>query len=137
VVVAGRISIVPTPYPEEFPREVVAVTRQGGHSRAQVARSFGISDSGLAHWLRIADRDDGGDPAPSSTADEVEVRELPKRNRTARAASRDHAARNGVLRPRHPPKIMSPLVLDLACAHGIPVAVTCRVLGFSKQAFDK
>jgi hypothetical protein len=27
-----------------------------------------------------------------------------------------------------------PLVLDLA-AEGIPVAVTCRVLGFSKQAF--
>jgi putative transposase len=27
-----------------------------------------------------------------------------------------------------------PLVLDLA-AGGIPVAVTCRVLGFSKQAF--
>jgi hypothetical protein len=27
-----------------------------------------------------------------------------------------------------------PLVLDLA-ADGIPVAVTCRVLGFSKQAF--
>jgi putative transposase len=27
-----------------------------------------------------------------------------------------------------------PLVLDLA-VEGIPVAVTCRVLGFSKQAF--
>jgi hypothetical protein len=27
-----------------------------------------------------------------------------------------------------------PLVLDLA-ADGVPVAVTCRVLGFSKQAF--
>src|SRR5829696_8058703 len=30
--------------------------------------------------------------------------------------------------------MMFPLVLDLA-ADGIPVAVTCRVLGFSKQAF--
>ena len=29
-----------------------------------------------------------------------------------------------------------PLVLDLA-ADGIPVAVACRVLGFSKQAFYK
>ena len=27
-----------------------------------------------------------------------------------------------------------PLVLDLA-ADGVPVAVTCRVLGFSRQAF--
>ena len=32
--------------------------------------------------------------------------------------------------------MMYPLVLDLA-ADGIPVAVTCRVLGFSKQAFYK
>ena len=30
--------------------------------------------------------------------------------------------------------MMYPLVLDLA-ADKIPVAVTCRVLGFSKQAF--
>ena len=30
--------------------------------------------------------------------------------------------------------MMFPLVLDLAADH-IPVAVTCRVLGFSKQAF--
>ena len=30
--------------------------------------------------------------------------------------------------------MMFPLVLDLA-ADKIPVAVTCRVLGFSKQAF--
>jgi hypothetical protein len=29
-----------------------------------------------------------------------------------------------------------PLVLDLA-ADGIPVAVACRVLGFSKQAFTR
>ena len=30
--------------------------------------------------------------------------------------------------------MMYPLVRDLA-AEGIPVVVTCRVLGFSKQAF--
>ena len=32
--------------------------------------------------------------------------------------------------------MMYPLVLDLA-ADGLPVAVTCRVLGFSKQGFYK
>ena len=32
--------------------------------------------------------------------------------------------------------MMFPLVLDLA-ADGVPVAVTCRVLRFSKQAFFK
>jgi putative transposase len=36
--------------------------------------------------------------------------------------------------PATAPKMMFPLVLDLA-ADNIPFAVTCRVLGFSKQAF--
>ena len=50
------------------------------------------------------------------------------------AGERDPAPGGGVLRPRDRPKMSYPLVLDLA-ADGIPVAVTCRVLGFSKQAF--
>ena len=74
---------MPTPYPEEFRRDVVAVARQGGQSRAQIARSFGISESCLARWLRMADRDDGaGLPAPGEAAAsslEVENRELRKR----------------------------------------------------------
>lgn len=32
---------MPTPYPNEFRRDVVAVARRGEQSRAQVARSFG------------------------------------------------------------------------------------------------
>lgn len=48
-----------TPYPREFRRDVVAVACRAGQSRAQVARSFGISESCLARWLRIAERDDG------------------------------------------------------------------------------
>ena len=50
---------------------------------AQVARSFGISESCLARWLRMADRDDGlaGKPAAPDTAGDVETenRELRKR----------------------------------------------------------
>jgi transposase len=72
---------VPTPYPKEFRRDVVAVARQGDQSRAQVARAFGISESCLARWLRIADRDDGTDVSSSKPADEAEVRELRKRNK--------------------------------------------------------
>jgi transposase len=72
---------VPTPYPKEFRRDVVAVARQGDQSRAQVGRSFGISQSCLARWLRIADRDEGlvadqPDPGP---AGDGEARELRKR----------------------------------------------------------
>ena len=41
---------------------------------------------------------------------------------------------SGILRPRDRPNMTYPLVLDLA-ADGISMAVTCRVLGFSRQAF--
>jgi transposase len=72
---------VPTPYPKEFRRDVVAVARQGDQSRAQVARAFGISESCLARWLRIADREDGNDPGPAATVEELQVRELRRRNK--------------------------------------------------------
>jgi transposase len=75
---------VPTPYPREFRADVVAVARQGDKSRAQVARSFGISESCLARWLKIAERDDGSVLAaarePSSSL-EVENRELRRRTK--------------------------------------------------------
>jgi len=74
---------VPTPYPKEFRRDVIAVARQGDQTMAQVARSFGISESCLARWLRIADCDDGmaDKPAPSDAAGDLESenRELRKR----------------------------------------------------------
>jgi transposase len=77
---------VPVPYPEEFRRDVIAVARQGDRSRAQVARSFGISESCLARWLRLADREDGVAEVGSSSsrqpaADDAEVRELRRRNK--------------------------------------------------------
>ena len=76
---------MPTPYPREFRADVVAVARQGDKSRAQVARSFGISESCLARWLKIAERDDGSVLAaagePSSSSLEVENRELRKRTK--------------------------------------------------------
>ena len=76
---------MPKAFPEEFRRDVVAVARRGEQSRAQVARSFGISESCLARWLKIADRDDGlappGGTGPAGQLDEAEVRELRRRNK--------------------------------------------------------
>ena len=80
---------MPTPYPMEFRRDLIAVARQGEQSKEQVARSFGISASCLARWLRIADREDqltassnGSSPAASSGGDlEAENRELRKRTK--------------------------------------------------------
>jgi transposase-like protein len=79
---------VPKPFPKEFRADVIAVARQGDQSIAQVARSFGVSESCLARWLKIADREDGpsgGTPSTASTGGggdpEAENRELRKRTK--------------------------------------------------------
>lgn len=61
---------------------------------------------------------------------------LPRRIPSRRGRRGSQGRADTVLRPRAAPKIMYPLVLDLA-ADRIPVAVACRVLRFSKQAFYK
>jgi len=76
---------MPTPYPIEFRRDVIAVARQGDQSIEQVARSFGISAFCLTRWLRIADRQDdlaGGSAASVARSDlQAENRELRKRTK--------------------------------------------------------
>ncbi len=74
---------MPKPFPKEFRRDVIAVARQGDQSIAQVARNFGVSESCLARWLKIADREDGIS-VPTSPSDaggdlEAENRALRKR----------------------------------------------------------
>jgi transposase len=68
---------VAVPYPEEFRRDVIAAARQGDQPVARVARSYGVSESCLARWLRIADRED----SLTAGQDSAELRELRKRNR--------------------------------------------------------
>ncbi len=78
---------MPKPFPKEFRRDVIAVARKGDQSVAQVARSFGVSESCLQRWLKIADREDGlGPPAASdrgggATDESAELRELRRRNK--------------------------------------------------------
>jgi transposase len=78
---------VPKPFPLEFRRDVIAVARKGEASISQVARDFGISESCLQRWLKIADRDDGlappssGDRGGGGKDDSSELRELRKRNK--------------------------------------------------------
>ena len=50
---------MPKPFPAEFRRDVIAVARKGEASIAHVARDFGIWESCLQRWLKIADREDG------------------------------------------------------------------------------
>jgi transposase len=42
----------PSKYPEEFGREAVALYRSSDRSRAEVAKSLGISDGSLAAWTK-------------------------------------------------------------------------------------
>lgn len=74
---------MPKPFPVEFRRDVVAVARKQEAPLAQIARDFGISESCLSRWLRMADRDDGvaGPDRPAGVADTAEVRELRRRNK--------------------------------------------------------
>ena len=70
-------------YPEEFRRDVIAVARKGEAPIRQVAKDFGISETCLQRWLRIADRDDGlSGPEPAASSGETaELREARKRIR--------------------------------------------------------
>ena len=51
----------PAKYPEEFRREAVALYRSSDRSRAEVAKSLGISDGSLAAWVKTAERDEAPD----------------------------------------------------------------------------
>ena len=78
---------MPKPFPVEFRRDVIAVARRGEASISQIARDFGISESCLQRWLKIADRDDGlapsaaGDRGSGDKPDSAELRELRRRNK--------------------------------------------------------
>ena len=72
-------------YPEEFRRDVIAIARKGEAPVRQVAKDFGISETCLQRWLRIADRDDGlkgpKSSGASSGGETAELREARKRIR--------------------------------------------------------
>jgi transposase len=73
--------IMPKAFPIEFRRDVVAVARKGAAPLSQIAKDFGISESCLHRWLKVADIDDGVRPGVTSS-ESAELRELRKRNRT-------------------------------------------------------
>jgi transposase len=72
---------MPKPFPKEFRRDVVAVARKGEAPLSQIAKDFGISESCLHRWLKLADVDDGVRPGVTSS-ESAELRDLRKRNKT-------------------------------------------------------
>jgi transposase len=71
---------MPKAFPPEFRDDVVRVARRGDSTLTQVAKDFGISESCLHRWLKLADVEDGVRPG-TTAAENVELRELKKRNR--------------------------------------------------------
>lgn len=55
---------MPKPYPREFRDDVVRVarSREPGTLLKQIATDFGISESCLTGWLKVADLEDGIKP---------------------------------------------------------------------------
>jgi transposase len=72
---------MPKAFPIEFRRDVVAVARKGEARLPQIAKDFGISESCLHRWLKLAEVDDGVRPGVTS-GESAELRELRKRNKT-------------------------------------------------------
>jgi transposase len=77
-------------YPEEFRRDVIAVARKGETSVRQVAKDFGISETCLARWLRLADRDEGNGPTASLSAKAVEQAELREAHKRIRLLEQEN-----------------------------------------------
>ncbi|MEE3126107.1 MAG: IS3 family transposase [Actinomycetota bacterium] len=127
------------PYPKEFRDDVVAVARQGQSSLKQIAKDFGISEGSLANWMKQADIEDGRRPGLSD-ADRAELRELKKRNRLLEQENEVLRRAAAYLSQANLPKIVFPLVREMAAAGApirAPVAVALRVLGLSRQGYYK
>lgn len=71
---------MPKAFPAEFRRDVVAVARKGEASLAQIAKDFGISESCLHRWVKLADIEEGARPGVTAS-ESAELRDLRKRNR--------------------------------------------------------
>ena len=89
---------MPKPFPKEFRRDVIAVARHGEQSIAQVARSFGISESCLSRWMKIADREDGISPDTAVTPSRATSSDLETENRQLRKRTKQLEQENEILR---------------------------------------
>lgn len=52
-------AVVQKRYPEEFKRDIVAVTRWGDLTAQNEATDFGVAEEAVCRWMRQADDDEG------------------------------------------------------------------------------
>ena len=127
---------MPEALSEGVPRVPAAVARRGDAPIRQVAKDFGITESCLRNWLHAADVEDGHRPGQSA-AESKDLRQ-PKRRILLLEQENEVLRRAAAyLSQASLRKEIFPLVRELAAVGApcrVPVAVTCRVLGFSRQA---
>ena len=66
------------PFPKEFRDDVVAIALKRESSLAQIAKDFGICESCVQRWVKIADVD-GGRRSGVTSSEAADNRELRKR----------------------------------------------------------
>ncbi|MDT9594871.1 IS3 family transposase [Nocardioides zeae] len=130
---------MPKPYPKEFRDDVVRVARnrEPGVHLKQIAADFGISESCLTNWMKTADVEDGVKPGTTAT-ENAELREAKKRIRLLEQENEVLRRAAAYLSQANLPKMMYPLVRELAAEDAplrVPVAVTCRVLKIARQPY--
>jgi transposase-like protein len=74
------MAVMPKPFPKEFRDDVVAIARRREASFAQIAKDFGISESCVQRWVKIAEVDEGIKQGVT-TSEQAELREAKKRIR--------------------------------------------------------
>ncbi|MFI0879845.1 IS3 family transposase [Streptomyces parvus] len=131
---------MPKPYPKEFRDDVVRVARnrEPGVTLEQIAADFGVHPITLSKWLRRADTDEGGAKPATASGESAELREARKRIRLLEQENEVLRRAAAYLSQANLPKMMYPLVRELAAAaapHRVPVAVTCRVLKLARQPY--
>ena len=72
----------PAKYPEEFRREAVELYRSSERSRAEVAKSLGISDGSLAAWVKAVEAAEA--PGGLDADEKAELERLRRENKDLR-----------------------------------------------------
>ena len=72
----------PAKYPEEFRREAVELYRNSERSRAEVAKSLGISDGSLAAWVKAIEATEA--PGVLDADERAELARLRRENKDLR-----------------------------------------------------
>ena len=78
---------MPKAFPKEFRNDVVAVARRGDAPISRIAKDFGVSESCLQRWLKIADVEDGIKPGVTQAEAKKRIRLLEQENEILRRAA--------------------------------------------------